>query len=230
MAHYWLIKELINAKEWRFVTDNDPSLMSAMYQVFSVDFKTFSAHHFLCLTDREKSRKEAYSELQEAKQDLLSWGFSMGIDWRSPYTIAYHYLENLFKARGHTFHKEIVLPTHRFLVKDNNPNIHPLALIDKGFSKVDCTTDLSSLEPEQVAKMILNVNDHATNFFIQQIRRKLSVLERSLTSARDEGKSYIYSNFNPKYAQMTLTNLRTYYNFCMSYKSADKKKLTLHNN
>lgn len=76
-----------------------------------------------------------------------------------------------------------------------------------------------------MAKMILNVNDHATNFFIQQIRRKLSVLERPLTSARDEGKSYIYSNFNPKYVQMTLTILRTYYNFCMPYNSAEKEKI-----
>jgi transposase-like protein len=226
MAHFWLIKELLKAKEWRFITDNDTSLMSAMYRVFVEDFKSYSAHHFLCLTDREKTRKEAYNEFQEAKQDLFSWGLSMGIDSRSPYTIAYHYLEDLFKVKGHAFHKEITLPTHKFLVKDNNPIIHPLASIDKGYSKVDCTTDLSSLEPEQVAKMLLNVNDHATNFFIQQIRRKLSVLERPLTTARGDGKSYIYSNFNPKYAQMVLTILRTYYNFCMPYKSADKKKLT----
>lgn len=32
--------------------------------------------------------------------------------------------------------------------------------------------------------------------------------------------------FNPKYAQMATTILRTYYNFCLPYKSYDKKKLT----
>lgn len=37
-----------------------------------------------------------------------------------------------------------------------------------------------------------------------------------------DGKSYIYSNFNPKYAQMALTILRTYYNFCFSYKSKNE--------
>jgi len=225
-AHYWLIKDLLKAQEWRFVTDNDSSLLSAMYRVFSEDFKSFSAHHFLCLTDRGKTRKDAYNEFKQARQDLYGWGLAMDIDSRSPYTIAYHYLEDLFKNQGHIFHKEVLLPTHRFLAKDNNPIIHPLASIDKGYSEVDCTTDLSSLEPEQVAKMILNVNDHATNFFIQHIRRKLSILERPLTTARGDGKSYIYSNFNPKYAQMALTILRTYYNFCMPYKSADKKKLT----
>lgn len=68
-----------------------------------------------------------------------------------------------------------------------------------------------------------NVNDNATNSLIQDIRRRLSILERPLTNARVDGKSYIYSNFNPKYAQMTLTILRTYYNFCLSYNTKDGK-------
>ena len=58
-------------------------------------------------------------------------------------------------------------------------------------------------------------------YFIQHIRRRLSILERPLTTARGDGKSYIYSNFNPKYAQMALTILRTYYNFCFAFKTKD---------
>lgn len=97
---------------------------------------------------------------------------------------------------------------------------------DKGFHKVDCTTDLTSLEPKEIAKLVMNVNDNATNSFIQQIRRRLSILERPLMTARGDGKSYIYANFNPKYAQYALTILRTFYNFCEIYKSADGKVLT----
>lgn len=142
MAHYWLIKDLLKAQNWRFVTDN-ASLMSAMYRVFSEDFRSFSAHHFLCLTDRTKSRKQAYNEYIEANKDLKGWGLANGIDSNSSYTIAYHYLVDLFKRRGHKFHREIILPTHSFLIKDNNPIIHPIASIDKGYAEVDCTTDLS---------------------------------------------------------------------------------------
>ena len=86
---------------------------------------------------------------------------------------------------------------------------------------MDCTTNLSSLEPADIANLILNVNDNATNTFIQHVRRRLSILERPLITARGDGKSYIYSNFNPKYAQMALTILRTYYNFCVAYKTKD---------
>ena len=66
---------------------------------------------------------------------------------------------------------------------------------------------------------MMNVNDNATNTFIQQIRRRLSILVKLLNTARSDGKSYIYSNFNPKYAQMAITILRTYYNFCFTFTS-----------
>lgn len=65
----------------------------------------------------------------------------------------------------------------------------------------------------------MNANDNETNTFIQHIRRRLSILERPITTARGDGKSYIYFNFNPKYVQMALTILRTYYNFCLLYKT-----------
>lgn len=83
------------------------------------------------------------------------------------------------------------------------------------------------LSQRDVAALIENVNDNATNTFIQHIRRRLSILERPLTTARGDGKSYIYSNFNPKYAQMALTILRTYYNFCLAYKTKEGKTETI---
>ena len=44
-------------------------------------------------------------------------------------------------------------------------------------------------------------------------------------AAKGKEKSYIYANFNPKYAQYGLTILRTYFNFCLPYKSMNGKKL-----
>lgn len=43
--------------------------------------------------------------------------------------------------------------------------------------------------------------------------KSLSILERPLVTAMGGGKSYINAIFNPKYAQMAVTFLRTYYNF-----------------
>ena len=66
--------------------------------------------------------------------------------------------------------------------------------------------------------MLYQVNSRAINTFFNQVRRRLSILERPLVTSRGEGKSYIYSNFNPMYAQYSLTILRTFLNFCETYK------------
>jgi hypothetical protein len=149
-----------------------------------------------------------------------SGGFQSGYDTKNLRKLARLYLTELFSR--HSFHEE----ASSGFKYANNPIEHPLASRDKGFHKVDCRTDLSSYEPKDIADMVLGVNDNATNAFIQQMRRRLSILERPLMTARGEGKSYIYANFNPKYAQYALTILRTYFNFCLPFKTMDGKKLT----
>lgn len=128
---------------------------------------------------------------------------------RSLRKLAFLYLEETFQT--HQFHDEISTSTGSYKEYANNPIEHPLATPDRGFREVDCTTVLSSLEPGDIANLILNVNDNAINAFIHNIRRRLSILERPLMTARGDRKSYIYSNFNPKYAQMVLTILRMHY-------------------
>lgn len=151
--------------------------------------------------------------------DLIEWGSFRDIGTKSLRKLAYYYLTELFKT--HSFHKEISLGTSSYNVYADTPIQHPLAAPDRGIRSVDCKTDLSSYEPSDIANLILNVNDNATNVFIQNIRRRLSILERPLTTARGDGKSYIYSNFNPKYAQMSLTILRTNYNFCLTFETTE---------
>ncbi|MCM3708853.1 MULTISPECIES: insertion element protein [Cytobacillus] len=220
IAHFWLIKQIVQASEWRFITDEDNSLMTSLHRVFAKEFRLSDAYHFLCQTDKTKTRKQARNEFIQARTDLINWGINSGYDTRSLRKLAFLKLEELF--HHHQFHKVVRLGSDNHYEYADNPIEHPLATIDRGFRWVDCTSDLSSLEPNDIANLILNVNDNATNTFIQHIRRKLSILERPLTTARGEGKSYIYSNFNPKYAQMALTILRTYYNFCLPFKTKDE--------
>jgi hypothetical protein len=52
------------------------------------------------------------------------------------------------------------------------------------------------------------------------------MLEHPLVTAREDGKNYIYANFNPRYAQYALTFLRTFYNFCEIIVGLDGEKLT----
>jgi hypothetical protein len=145
-------------------------------------------------------------------------------DTRSYWKLGYLYLCDVFQAKS--FHGEVIINSLPYRKWAEDPVKHPIPTRDKGFYKVDCKTDLSSLEPEEIADLVLNVSDYSTNVFIQQIRRRLSFLERPLVTARGDGKSYIYANFNPKYAQYALTILRPYYNFCETIKGLDGQELT----
>jgi len=222
-AHYWLIKNLVNAKEWRVISDDDKSIRNAFYRVFTNEIRLSDAHHFISQVDKTKSRKQCEIEYEDARNDLLNWGEVNGYGTKNLRTLAYHYLEEVLQR--HEFSEEKIKDGLRYRIHKDNPIEHPLASRDKGFHTVDCLTDLSSYEASDVAKMILNVNDHSSNSFIQLVRRRVSFLERPLTTARGDKKSYIYSNFNPKYAQYMVTILRTYYNFCKPMKMG-KKKLT----
>ncbi|MCA1027579.1 insertion element protein [Cytobacillus kochii] len=196
VAHLWLIKQIVKAPEWRFVTDEDNSLMTSINRVFSKEIRLSDAHHFLCQTDKTKTRKQAREEFVQARVDLIDWGTMRGYGTRSLRKLAYLQMAELFEH--HEFHKEIVTAVGTHLEYADNPILHPLATIDRGLRSVDCTTNLFSLVPKEIAAFILNVNDNATNTFIQHIRRRLSILERPLTTARGDGKSYIYFQFQSK--------------------------------
>lgn len=218
LAHLWLTKQLLNANKWRFITDEDPSLITAYNRVFNEEIKNNDAYYFLSKTNKSLSRNEAYEEFVEAKKELLEWGKTNNLSFDNLTELAEWYISDILKT--HKFHNTLSTPNGEiYNTYAKNPIEHPLATIDRGKRQVDVLTDVSHLKTYQLASLIVKVNDNAVNSFMQTVRRRLSILERPLTTARGEGKSYIYSNFNPRYAQMAITILRTYYNFCLPFKS-----------
>ena len=85
---------------------------------------------------------------------------------------------------------------------------------------------LNNVSDSELANIIIKVNSRAIDNYFQSIRRKLSILERPLVTSRGDGKSYIYANYNPKYAQYMLTIFRTVYNFCLPQGSSKENKKT----
>ena len=167
-AHFRLIQQLVQSKEWRFITDDDSSLANAIYRIFANDIRLYNAHHFVSKINKNKSAKQKHDEYLEANRFLTDWGASHGYSTRSLYTLAELYLQE--KLQTHHFCEEIDFPHKKAVVWLNNPLEHPLCPRDKGSYTVDCRTDVSGLDVNELASAIMNVNDHATNSFIQQIR------------------------------------------------------------
>ena len=78
----------------------------------------------------------------------------------------------------------------------DNPIEHPYPDKDEGIRYVDCLTDLSKLSSIELAKMLYNVDMRSINTYFNQIRRRVSILERPLVSGRGEGK--YHTQFNLK--------------------------------
>ena len=113
----------------------------------------------------------------------------------------------------------------KYPVRGNKPIKHPLPSLDEGIRWVNPISNIKNIDNNELAYLILQVNSRTINNFYQMVRRKITILERPLITARGDGRSYIYSNCNPKYAQELLTIFRTFYNFCWT-KGKGKSKST----
>lgn len=223
IAHFWLIKQMVNSEKWRFITDSDASLTTAINRTFKDEVQAKNAYIFICKVNKKLSRKDAFLEFKDSIKDLKKWADAMGITEENLRKLAQFYLDEQLKT--HHFHKvNHTADGEIYHSHANNPIEHPLGMKDRGKRSIDCLTDMSHLPRNILAQFIEEVSDNSVNSFLQQIRRSISTLERPLVTSRGDGKSYIYSNFNPKYAQMSITILRTYYNFCKTYQVGKIKR------
>src|SRR5690606_8736769 len=55
-AHLWLIRNQLDAKQWRFITDNDESLINSYQRVFKDEILDKNAQQMICTTDKTLTR------------------------------------------------------------------------------------------------------------------------------------------------------------------------------
>lgn len=214
-AHYWLIKDMINVDTINFVSDEDNSLLNSIMRVYNEDIKLGNVNVFTSRVNKKLSRKDAYKQYQDSVDNLHKWQEFMELKG-SLKDAAISKLE--YELSNHNIYDYVSLKGKQYPISSNNPIEHPYPSKDEGIRYVNCVTNLSSLSSLEMAELLFKVDSRSVNTYFNQIRRRISILERPLSSGRGEGKSYIYANFNPKYTQHVLTILRTYLNFCETYK------------
>lgn len=225
VAHFWLLRQLLNVKDWYFVTDDDGSLKNSIFRIFKKEVADGYANYFLCKTEKDKSLAEAVKEYSDARKNLQAWKVFNGLTEASDYQVALAILTDKLKYVKF-FDIADDAAGHKRIIRIDNLVRHPLASMDVGYRDVGILTDLCALSNKELAKLLIQVNNRVTDTFMQQIRRRISLLERPLITARADRKSYIYSNYNPQYAQYLVTILRTYYNFCGGKRDKDGRLIT----
>lgn len=214
-AHHWLINNLLTVDKLFIVTDEDTSLTTSLLRVYKDKVDNKEAHIFTCKVDKELDKNTAYRQYLCHKDSIKLWQSTNSLKGglnRSAIDLLAHTL-----SKNEIYRTEII-DDNKCVVGTNASVNHPFPHKDEGNRYINCITDLSDLDCYQLAEIMYQVDLRSVNTFFNQIRRKISILERPLSGARGEGKSYIYANFNPKYAQYMITILRTYLNFCEIYK------------
>jgi hypothetical protein len=219
-AQYWLLKRMLNVEKLNFTCDEDNSIISVLMRVYADEIKAGNVNIFTCQIDKTLTKSEAYSHYLIASNRLAKWREYRGLKG----SLKEVGIDKLaYDLQSHNFYNYVRYNNKVYPIYNHNPIEHPFPFKDEGIRYVDCITNLSLLSSIELAELLYKVDLRAINTFFNQIRRRVSILERPLVSGRGEGRSYIYANFNPKYAQYLLTILRTYLNFCETFKYKKKE-------
>jgi hypothetical protein len=206
---------MLNADSINYVCDDDNSLTTSLMRVYADKIKSNKVNILTCQVDKTLSKRDAYVQYKMATDNLHEWKDFRGLEG----SLKEAGIDKIsYDLKNNNFYDYVEHKGRKYPVYKNNSIEHPFPHKDDGVRYINCLTDLSHLSTLDLAKALYNVDSRAINTYFNQIRRRISILERPMVSSRGEGKSYIYSNFNPKYANYMLTILRTYLNFCNTFK------------
>lgn len=226
IAHFHILNEMLNFKRIIFVSDNDVGLQSAVFRTFKDTFKNGVGYYIVSKFDKTNTRKDSYKEYVLKRNELTNWANTNRMLNASKFDIG---VSKMYSQLQHYdfFAQKLV---DGFSIKTNSKDTieHPIPAKDEGGRTLRLVSNSDVSDLWDISEMMVRSNTRVVDNFFQVLRRHVNILERPLVGARSasDGKTYIYANYNPKYAHMLITILRTFYNFCWTRKYLDKKIMT----
>lgn len=94
---------------------------------------------------------------------------------------------------------------------------HPFPNMSEPEKAVCYLTDVNDYDDDHLAWLYNKASLHAIDCFFMQVRRRLSILERPISTASRAGRTwYGYSAYNPETIVKILGIFRTFYNYCLA--------------
>jgi hypothetical protein len=92
---------------------------------------------------------------------------------------------------------------------------HPLPNMAEPDKRICWLTDMGDYDDEHAARLYLNATLHPIDRYFMQVRRRVSLAERGLTSAANQGRVWFgYNAYDPSVLLKLLEIFRVYYNYC----------------
>ena len=222
-AHYWLLRNSLNVGKWYFSSDDDAMIQLAISRVFVNEIRSKTSHYFTCQSDKTLTLSESVKQFHDTRNMLNEWAETFGYFGLSTTQKAKLWYEDFLS--DYDLYDYTTINGVSYPIPKKTPFMSPLSTKDEGTRWINCITDTRDIPNEELASILVNIGNWATNNYYQELRRRVSLLERPLVTSRGDGKSYIYTNYNPKYAQYLVTIFRTLYNFCWTKRKGNEPEL-----
>ena len=208
-AHFFYLRELLSGVEKiRFFLDQEPGITSACAAVFKEEIQARRVDAFLVrirkdMTIDEKRGAKGTSETALAKilreQPALN---------RQQATL--HEMQQAINQARNT-----AADSKAFWVP------HPFPDMGEPEKAVCYVTDYGDYDPDHLANLYLKASLRSIDRFFMQVRRRMSIFERPISSPSAKKTWHGYSAYNPAVGAKLLAIFRVFYNFALA--GQDKK-------
>ncbi len=208
-AHFYHLSRLLgHASAIRFYLDQEPAINRACHLAFSESIAQGRSHSLFVKINKEltvdQRRLMVAASDQLLEQVMVDLG--VGIEY-ARIAVAQEALNTPIKPSS------------------NSPSWYQLPL-DKIYEcekHVAFLTDKSRLSTYSQAVILLDASLHPIDNFFQVVRRRLSLLERPISTTSNAGRVWTgKSPYNPHMISKLLQILRVYYNYCLKSKKDGK--------
>ena len=202
-GHFFFLKRLLgNVQKWRFFIDQDPGLRAACLAAFHDEIRGRTADAFyvrinkgLTVDERRHRYNNAKAVFEQAK--------------------AAHPGMKPQEVKRELIKERLAAMTTRGKWQDQWLD-HPFPTMGEPEKAVACLTDLGDYDEDHKAWLYNKASLHGVDSFFNQVRRRLSLLERPIHSKSNKGRIWNgYSPYNPGNVATVLDIMRTVHNYIL---------------
>lgn len=201
-AHMLFLASLLRkASKVRVFLDQESGLRAAFFNAFvhRVRNRTADAYYVAIL-------KRATNDAKLNKVNLSNKRFQVAMK-RFPGKPEHEVMLELVK-------EEMVLMKTRGRWADQWLS-HPLPTMAEPEKKICWLTNVGDYDEDQIARLFLKATLHPIDRYFMQVRRRVSLAERGITSAANQGRVWFgYNAYDPGVLAKLLEIFRVYYNYC----------------
>lgn len=203
-GHFFFLKRLLgNVQKWRFFIDQDPGLRAACLSAFHDEIRGRTADAFYVRITKDLTVDEKRHRYNDAKA-LFKQAQAAHPGMKPQEVKLLLIKERLASMTPHGKWQDRWLD-------------HPLPTMSEPEKAVACLTDLGGYDEDHQAWLYNKASLHGVDSFFNQVRRRLSLLERPIHSKSNRGRVWNgYSPYNPSNVAKVLDIMRTVHNYILT--------------